>query len=73
MGTAVHMLDDIHGGAGQQFLSLFDNLAAEPGLSTSKIANYLTGYERAINSYIPGFDHRFHKPVVPRAPHLITL
>ena len=73
MGTAVHMLDDIHGGAGQQFLSLLHNLAAEPDLSANKIANYLTRYRQDINPYIPGFGHRFHKPVDPRAPRLIAL
>ena len=73
MGTAVHMLDDIHGGAGQQFLSLLLNLAAEPDLSANKIANYLTRYRQDINPYIPGFGHRFHKPVDPRAPRLIAL
>lgn len=73
MGTAVHMLDDIHGGAGQQFLSLLHNLAAESDLSTNKIANYLTRYRQHVNPYIPGFGHRFHKPVDPRAPRLIAL
>ena len=67
------MLDDIHGGAGQQFLSLLLNLAAEPDLSANKIANYLTRYRQDINPYIPGFGHRFHKPVDPRAPRLIAL
>ena len=33
MGTAVHMLDDIHGGAGQQFINLLHNLVAEPDSS----------------------------------------
>ena len=73
MGTAVHMLDDIHGGAGQQFLSLLQNLAAESDLSANKIANYLTKYRQDINPYTPGFGHRFHKPVDPRAPRLIAL
>ena len=27
MGTAVHMLDDVHGGAGQQFVSMLQDLA----------------------------------------------
>ena len=73
MGTAVHMLDDVHGGAGQQFVSLLHNLVAEPDLSTNKIANYLNRYRQDINPYVPGFGHRFHKPVDPRAPRLIAL
>ena len=73
MGTAVHMLDDVHGGAGQQFVSLLCDLATEPNLNIDKIANYLTRYRQDINPYIPGFGHRFHKPVDPRAPRLMAL
>ena len=37
------------------------------------ISNNLNRYRQDINPYIPGFGHRFHKPVDPRAPRLIAL
>ena len=80
MGTAVHMLDAVHGGAGQQLVLLLSELNGElhqtPKLSpelnqaalTSAVRDYLEQ-----NPYLPGFGHRFHKPVDPRAPRLMTL
>ncbi len=73
MGTAVHMLDDVHGGAGQQFVELLCDLAEEPELTDDAFKNYLVTYRKNISSYIPGFGHRFHKPVDPRAPCLMNL
>lgn len=73
MGTAVHMLDDIHGGAGQQFVSLLYDLAEKPDFSAHTLTDYLTAYRKDISPFIPGFGHRFHKPVDPRAPRLMAL
>ena len=70
MGTAVHMLDDVHGGAGQQFVSMLQKLANQPEWDKLRLAEYLATYRQDINPYIPGFGHRFHKPVDPRSPRL---
>ena len=73
MGTAVHMLDDVHGGAGQQFVSILQDLASQPDWNTLRLGEYLATYRQNINPYIPGFGHRFHKPVDPRSPRLMAL
>jgi len=73
MGTAVHMLDDVHGGAGQQFVSLLYDLAEKSEQKGDNLADYLARYRQNVTLYIPGFGHRFHKPVDPRAPRLMSL
>ncbi|MGC6473542.1 MAG: citryl-CoA lyase [Candidatus Puniceispirillaceae bacterium] len=73
MGTAVHMLDDVHGGAGQQFVVMLQKLANQPEWDKQRLAEYLAIYRQDINPYIPGFGHRFHKPVDPRSPRLMEL
>ena len=72
-GTAVHMLDDVHGGAGQQFVSMLQKLANQPKWDEPRLAEYLATYRQDINPFIPGFGHRFHKPVDPRSPCLMAL
>lgn len=70
MATGVNMLGDVHGGAGEQAVSLFhhvqqagpDNLSA--ALDTWRATN---------GPYLPGFGHRFHTPTDPRAPRLLHL
>lgn len=67
MATGVNMLDDVHGGAGEQAVDLFAALA-EAGDRSATLADW-----RAANGpYVPGFGHRFH-PVDPRAPRLMAL
>ena len=71
MGTAVHMLDDVHGGAGEQLVDWLHHLVdagVEGNLDTE-----ISAYQAKVNSFIPGFGHRFHKPVDPRAPRLMAL
>ena len=71
MGTAVHMLDDVHGGAGEQLVEWLYRLAENaPG---DDLASQITAYQAEVNRFIPGFGHRFHKPVDPRAPRLMSL
>lgn len=82
MASAINVLDDIHGGAGQQCMQLYREIA--------EIAETVTGsseaedLERATAAvlkrwreeegvkYVPGFGHRFH-PLDPRAPRLLGL
>lgn len=72
MGTAIHMLDDIHGGAGQQLVEwlyqLRDGAWVDEGLSEQ-----IRTYQKEVNRFIPGFGHRFHKPSDPRAPRLMQM
>ena len=30
-------------------------------------------YQKEVNKFVPGFGHRFHKPLDPRAPRLMSL
>ena len=73
MGTAVHMLDDVHGGAGQQLVDLLYKFIENEELSDKEMEEYLGIYLKEVNTYVPGFGHRFHKPVDPRAPRLMSL
>ena len=73
MGTAVHMLDDVHGGAGQQLVDLLCKISENEELNDKDMEEFLGVYRKEVNLYVPGFGHRFHKPVDPRAPRLMSL
>lgn len=73
MGTAVHMLDDVHGGAGQQLVDLLHKISENEELNDKEMEEILAVYRKEVNPYVPGFGHRFHKPVDPRAPRLMSL
>ena len=70
MATGVNMLGDVHGGAGQQAIELYDSLA---GVPPAQLPAGLDEWRARNGPYLPGFGHRFHKPVDPRAPRLLTL
>jgi citrate synthase len=67
LATGVGMLGDVHGGAGEQAVELYA-LAGEVGASEA-----VARWQAAHGKYLPGFGHRFHKPVDPRAPRLLAL
>ena len=71
MATAVNMLGDVHGGAGEQAVALYRDVetAGGPAHAAAVVARWRA--ERT--KYLPGFGHRFHKPVDPRAPRLLAL
>lgn len=76
MATAVNMLDDVHGGAGEQAIELMTRIdvavqAGEPVGDASKAM--IDDWQKERSAYVPGFGHRFHKPVDPRAPRLLAL
>ena len=73
MGTAVHMLDDVHGGAGQQLVEWLSELVSKDDMEAENLSAYIHAYRAEVSPYIPGFGHRFHKPVDPRAPRLMAL
>ncbi|WP_370231544.1 citryl-CoA lyase [Cognatishimia sp.] len=69
MASAVNMLGDVHGGAGEQAVQMFHFLdSAEDPLPTA-----LDAWRAAQGKIVPGFGHRFHTPVDPRAPRLMQL
>ena len=76
MASAVNMLDDIHGGAGEQAVELYtwidDAVQAGQPLSTAAPA-MIDRWHSERSEYVPGFGHRFHKPEDPRAPRLLGL
>jgi citrate synthase len=69
MASAVNMLGDVHGGAGEQAGELYHHIAAFDG----KLPDALDAWSETRGKIIPGFGHRFHKPVDPRAPRLMAL
>ncbi len=69
MASAVNMLGDVHGGAGEQAVELLHFVDAHDA-----------GLEEAVEQWtqergqiLPGFGHRFHTPTDPRAPRLMAL
>lgn len=69
MASAVNMLGDVHGGAGQQAVELYHWINAQP--TDTKTA--LDQWRQDHGKMVPGFGHRFHKPTDPRAPRLMEL
>ena len=79
MASAINMLGDVHGGAGEQCVMLYNAIAARMGsdptgegrLAEVARAEMKLLVEAGIR-YVPGFGHRFH-PRDPRAPRLLEL
>ena len=76
MASAVNMLGDVHGGAGEQAAELYAEIAAAvdagSGLGAAT-AETVKRWQADRSAYVPGFGHRFHKPEDPRAPRLLAL
>lgn len=76
MASAVNMLDDIHGGAGEQAVELYHWIdeAHRAGAPLAEATTLmLDRWQSERDPFIPGFGHRFHKPEDPRAPRLLAL
>ena len=76
MATGVNMLGDVHGGAGEQCAEIYYDIAArmDDGLDLEAATGAgLAAWRESHGKIIPGFGHRFHRPVDPRAPRLMTL
>lgn len=75
MASAINVLGDVHGGAGEQAVELYNRIAVrvdagallEDAIATERSALAAQGVR-----YVPGFGHRFH-PIDPRAPRLLEL
>lgn len=75
MASAINVLGDVHGGAGEQALAFFGRIAArlDDGAELANaVAAELAAFRAAGGSHVPGFGHRFH-PVDPRAAPLLRL
>ena len=79
MASAINMLGDVHGGAGEQAVALYNAVAARLGdgaVSEAQMAQAVGAEMRSLAaagvSHVPGFGHRFH-PRDPRAPRLLEL
>lgn len=75
MASAINTLDDVHGGAGEQAMALYADIAARVDAGTGleqSAADAIAAWQRARGKHVPGFGHRFH-PLDPRAPRLLAL
>ncbi|MFF0771644.1 citryl-CoA lyase [Nonomuraea wenchangensis] len=64
VATGVNLLGDVHGGAGEQCVELLEEVVAD-GDAAAVVAR-----RRAVNKYLPGFGHRFHRRDPRRDPLL---
>ena len=75
MASAINVLGDVHGGAGEQAVELYHAIAARMENGASLEDAVRQGYDEHISAngkYLPGFGHRFH-PLDPRAPRLLEM
>ena len=75
MASAINALDDVHGGAGEQALALFQDAErrAEEGAAPDAAAREaIAAWTAEHGKYLPGLGHRFH-PVDPRTAPLLGL
>lgn len=74
MASGVNALGDVHGGAGQQAMQLYADIASamESGLSVNDAAGREIAERLEKREHIPGFGHRFHH-IDPRATRLLQL
>lgn len=82
IASAVNMLDDVHGGAGQQCMELYadvraalatgDSVDTGEGAVLAATENVVAQWRDRGVAYLPGYGHRFH-PVDPRTGTLLGL
>jgi citrate synthase len=75
MASAINVLGDVHGGAGEQAVEIYGDaaVAMDGGASLEDAVAAAVGrFQAAHGKYVSGFGHRFH-PVDPRAPRLLEL
>jgi citrate synthase len=75
MASAMNVLGDVHGGAGEQAVDLYQEIAGQMtagGTIEEATAKTIEGFMADHSKYLPGFGHRFH-PVDPRAPRLLQI
>ncbi len=75
MASAVNVLGDVHGGAGEQAVEMYAGIAQRLDRGEDLRAAASAGLDEAIarhGKFVSGFGHRFH-PIDPRAPRLLEL
>ncbi|MFY8106067.1 MAG: citryl-CoA lyase [Elstera sp.] len=72
MASAVNVLGDVHGGAGEQALGFYQSILARGEDDIDRAAETAVTEALAQGVQIGGFGHRFH-PIDPRAPKLLAL
>ncbi len=78
MASAINVLGDVHGGAGEQSVEIYQAIASRLGEAPSAddVAAAVTAELSALRDrgikHVPGFGHRFH-PIDPRAAPLLAL
>src|SRR4029079_16761292 len=75
MASAINVLDDVHGGAGQQCMELYREIDAAAGADGDLVAAaeaIIRRRREAGDKIVPGFGHRFH-PIDPRTAPLFAL
>src|SRR5258707_15689149 len=79
MASAINVLGDVPGGAGEQCVTLYNAIAARMDggpVSQARLAQAVSAEIKALAEagirHVPGFGHRFH-PRDPRAPRLLEM
>lgn len=75
MASGINVLGDVHGGAGQQCMELYEEVRAAGGSDAelpSITDRVLDGFIARHGKIVPGFGHRFH-PIDPRVEPLLSL
>jgi citrate synthase len=75
IGSAVNVLGDVHGGAGEQAVEMYLDAAQRIDAGASEgeaVQAALDGFIAEHGKFVSGFGHRFH-PIDPRAPRLLQL
>ncbi len=70
MASAVNVLGDVHGGAGEQAVELYEEIARRIDAGAAldhAVSTGLQHYRDLHGKFVSGFGHRFH-PIDPRAP-----
>ncbi len=76
IASAVNVLGDVHGGAGEQAVDFYMSVAERIDDDTSLEDAVTQSYDAFVaggGKFVPGFGHRFHDPVDPRAPRLLEM
>lgn len=76
MASAINVLGDVHGGAGEQAVEIYQHILADLDESDGEVGDavskFLDTFFAEGGKYIPGFGHRFHK-LDPRTGRLMEL
>ena len=75
MASAVNVLGDVHGGAGEQAIEFYvavQDRLQQGGSLQQAVSDQLDQHFEEQGKFVPGFGHRFH-PVDPRAPRLLQM